>query len=521
MNTHIGKQFVLDGGIDAYGPSLASDQLKFLYLDNLEPRFARLMATKGYELFQNLIVEIGESVIAFGYYQLSNRQFCNFYAFTETSIYWFDFATGLFNPTPIYTGFKFNLHRYVILPWFDCMYVTKFNDVYVKVERKTVTEIDGPSARYGIIANSHAYLAGVGDRVTNQLARLRWSDLDDPESWDINPAESEADLFDLEPDSRQATGLSYQRGSPITYTENQIWIGRSVGFPGGFRHEPLFTGIGNIFHDSVVRNKEVDYFIGQDNFYELNGLQLVPIGDQVYERFRKQVRVTSNTSVPGYADSVRGQVFWNYTKNDGTEWSIVYNYIEKKWSERNSQGIEFFFDSPRGALRGYLTINETTSIIDETDDLIDDPEAGFPFVFPQLVGAARGYAIGKASDGILFLSGLSAFQNKAETYDFFFGDFAKLKEVVRVDLEYTSSGSPNLTVQVGTRNSLNQGINWSAALPVISHDGLKSFFMRSESVGRYVRFRFAWRSSSVHCIHELYLLSIVKVEDDNVDNSTK
>ena len=126
MNFHSPKQFKLTEGIDAYNPELVAEELTFFYLNNLEPRLGRLMTTRGYATFQ-AFVSLGTSMsfVGFAYYQLSNRRFVNLYAFTKTSVYWFDFENNQFLTTAIYTGFNNSDQPYVFIPWYDALYVTK------------------------------------------------------------------------------------------------------------------------------------------------------------------------------------------------------------------------------------------------------------------------------------------------------------------------------------------------------------------------------------------------------------
>src|SRR5690606_13218796 len=90
--------------------------------------------------------------------------------------------------------------RMVILPWYDGLYVTKPHGKLIKIQHKTFKEIPkGPYAKYGIVANSHLYFANTGTNVSRSFTRVRWSDLDGPDLWDLDPESSEADFFDIEP----------------------------------------------------------------------------------------------------------------------------------------------------------------------------------------------------------------------------------------------------------------------------------------------------------------------------------
>lgn len=516
MSVHAPAQFKLTEGLDAYNPEVTGKDLFFLYLNSVEPKLGRLYASLGHSVFQQLENATSDRIISFGYYQLRSRQFYELYAFSRTKVYRFNFATGLFNTAAIYSSFYSSDDPYVIIPWYDCMYVTKLYSPYVKIERDTVTVIaDAPYARYGIVANGHVYLAGVGDTVTNELARVRWSDLDDPESFAIDPNSSEADFFDLEPDSREITGVSYQRGVPLTYAQNNIWAGTPIGFPGGFRHDPIIPGVGNIFHGALVHNKEVDYFIGDDNIYALNGLQLVPIGSEIYQRFIGDVKKT-NPYVRGYIDTRANQVFWIYLRTNDTYWSIVYNYLEKKWCERDPQNVTAWFDAPRTSMRGFDTIDEMTEFVNTNTDLIDDPDAGYAVTVPQLAAAnvSNANKVLSAHAQKLKADGTS-FSHKIETFDFFFETIGEVNEVTKALIELTKGGTPNVALRIGVRDNQADAVVWSASTALDSSKSTLSFFTRSIGVGRYLRFEFTWTNTAANYVTDLRLLSLMQIEDND------
>lgn len=523
---HEPLQFRLDKGLDTYNPALQAKELQFFRLMNVEPRLGRLMASTGFSVFQNLSLAVGDTVIDFGYYSLPNRKFINFYVFTRTKMFRFNFDTQLFETTPIYDEFFSSDEPYVILPWYDALYVTKRNCPLIRVERDTVTVVeDGFYAKYGIIANSHLYFGAVGNNLDDYLARLRWSDRDLPEGLLIDPNESEADFFDLEPDSQGITGVSYQRGSPVVYCENGIWIGRDVGFPGGFAHEPLIPGIGNIFHHAVVRNKEIDFFIGRDNFYALNGLQLVPLGDLIFERFIGAVQKDETAYVRGYLDSRKHQVFWVYKDTNDDLQCVVFNYKENKWSERDPQNLSAFYDTPRIAMRGYNVIdsysNLPADLIDSASAIIDDPDAGFPVVLPQFVGTVNAddeAIVGAVTDEILKVDE-TPFAHTVETHDFYFDEIGKVNEITRLLLEFVGDGDVGLVLNVGTRKNQATAITWSANIDLDKTTNANlAFYFRRYGMGRYIRFRFQWENETDDNIMELLLLSIIEVlNDDTVE----
>lgn len=495
-------------GIDTYNPPLVAATLAYLTLQNVDVRLNRILSSSGFDQFQPGFLAAGDTIMGFGMYAKTNRRYYDFYAFSKTSIYQFDFSVGKFKTAPIFTGFPSNNLPYVCLPWYDEMFVTKLGGPYVRVQSTSATiVVGGPSARYGIIANSHGFLGAVNDSttfLTAYYARLRWSDLDAPDSYDLDPTSSEADFFDLEPDARQITGLSYQRGVAVQYAENAIWNASYIGFPGGFKLAPLFTGIGNIFHDAVVRTKEIDYFIGVDNFYSLNGLQIIPIGDKMFERFINDVVIVDNTSVRGYLDSKKYQVFWVYNSiSHGGLWSVVYNYAESKWSERDPQNMLSWFDSPKTVVRGYEVIDTQTQTIDSDTDLIKDPNAGFPLVLPQFMGNQSVYKY----SAVTLLGG-----NVIETFDFYGGNFNFVKETTKVMIEWTGLGNPQLSMQVCSRHNQMEAVVYGDPILGENIDGTLTFFSRDQAVGKFLRFKFTWTNTITEFVTDLRLLAFDKVD---------
>lgn len=514
MSIHAGTIYPLNQGVDLYNPPIASKELAFVQLLNIEPRLGRLFTSRGYGVFQD-IASI-DTIVGFGYYTLPNFNFANLYMFTSTSIYRYDFENEQFFDTPIYTSFPASLDRYVTFQWYDALYVTKPNAKYVKIQQAIVTEIAGaPFGRYGIVANSHVYMGNVGGISSRTFTRLQWSDLDAPELWELTPATSEADFYDLEPTNAYITGVSYQRGQPLVYSPTAITVGTPIGLPGGFRHDPLFPGLGSIFHYSVVQNKEIDYFIGPDNIYALNGFQPIEIGSPIWEWFIADVKIVDDTCVYGYVDSRKKQVFWVYTANDNAIRSIVFNYLENKWSVRDAQDLTAWFDSPRITFRGFQTIDEIDTIIDTDASIIDDPDAGFPVIVPQLTGlnTGSGILVGQVSNELLDAENTPIIA-EAETFDLYYEYPDLTKELNKASIEFTGLGRPDIQLEIGIRANQLEDIEWCTPIDVLQLNGTFSFFFRVQGVGKFIRFRLSWTNTETDYIDDIRLLSVIKVEDE-------
>lgn len=502
--------YPLNQGVDTYNPPIASKDLFFTQLIQIEPRLGRLQASRGLAAFQSLAASLGpgDALMGFGYYSLTQLLAVNFYAFSKTKVFWFDFSTGFFDPTPIYSGFTSSEDPYAVMPWYDGLFVTKPGRM-VKLASNTATVVPGISAKYGIVANSHLYLGDVTD-VARDKTRLRWSDLDAPESFDIQPDSSEAGFFSIEPPAIAIRGITYQRGNPVVYTDAGLWSGTAIGFPGGFVHQPLYPGVRLPYDYTVVQYKDIDYFIGEDNFYALNGFQVVPIGDAIWERFQSLLKVETNTKVRGFVDSRRDQIFWTFTRADNDQlWSVVYNYKEAKWSERDALNVTAWFDAPKFFLSGYTPIDEISAQIDTVSTSFDEDE-GLDVLIPQLAAVVG--QIGKV-DGTVEPAIYSAVEGKVETFDFFYDSIDEVKTLIRAVVEFTGGGSPDLELEIGSRDSQFETISWSSPISVTNYKGKKAFFFRSTGIGKFIRLRFTWTNSNTNYIDDMRLVEIQKVQD--------
>lgn len=500
----------LSGGIQTYQPAISSLDLAFCDLHNLEPRRGRLYASLALTDFSADLAAVGDYVVGFGYYQFGDNQTANLYAVTTKAIYWFDFVAGQFSSTPVYTYATASSVPPAFLQDLDSLFVVRYKQPVIKLQSAVATVSEMPRARYGLVFNSHAFLANVGSASSTNQSKVQWSDLELFESFEVDPTQSEADFFVLEPGAGEITGLSLQRGSGIIYTPTSIWIATYVGFPGSFTFQPLFTGNGNQYHHAVVRAKELDYFIGLDNFYVLNGYQLEPIGDAVWERFIGELKKEPNCSVFGYLDTRNTQVFWVYQKEDDTYASVVYNYKEQKWSFRDSQQISAFFDSPRINLRGYIVIDDVSETIDDVTGTPDGDDFVFSRNFPQLLGAFN-------SRKVLTWGTHALGTCRFETFDFYADNIEQVKEINRLTLDFKSTGSPQLQLFVGTRHSQNDDVTWSAAIDKEVQDGSQSFFSHSQAVGKYVRFKVVVTNETNHELKEMLMWSMTPTNRSNSD----
>lgn len=511
--------FKLNIGVDTYSPDITDQALKFLRLKNVQPRRDRWIPPTGYTL-KETISPGNDTIHAFALYTEPFLAYSDLYALGDTEIWRYNFSTNLFDGAAIYTTMPTGKLPYAIVPWYDRVYVSKRGLPLLKLQGTVVTPVDGaPAGRYGIVSNNHLMLANISNTASDLPTRIQWSDLYLPESWGFSEA-SEADFFDLEVTDEEVTGISYQRGQTVIYTRNSIWVAKYYPLPTGFRFDPLYTGIGNLYHGAQVRVKELDFFIGEDNFYMLDGLQLRAFGDEIWQYFQDtKGAITAQTEIKSFYDSAKGEVHWVYPHSTDTRWSIVYNYKENKWSDRDPQDI-YTELSLKFAARGFTVIDDVSALIDTMNDpvteLIDGDWQFFDGNFTQIAAGTNGRVYIPAN---IFIkqSGLG-FDCEAESYEFYWEKLFETTEVNAFTVFYTSAGSPVLELLVGTRKHRNEAITWSA--PADINDmlpGETTFHIRAQGVGRLMRFKLRWTTTVDDYITELTNCSFHKLDNSPDD----
>lgn len=505
-------------GVDTYNPPVTGRELFFQRLKNLQPRFGRQVPPFGLTLLETLG---DEQVLEFAYYTNPIDLYSSLYAVTETSIYYYDFVAGGFDDTPIYTGFPPSVGPVVTVPWYDRVYITKKLGKLVKCQAAVATEVENaPGARYGVNSNSHLMLAYLTEGSAEVPTRVKWSDLYEPEVFEILSS-NEADAFDMEATDESITGLSYQRGVNLIYTRNSVWTARYNPLPIGYRFEPLFTGIGNLYHGAQVRLKEIDLFIGEDNIYVIDGLQLSGIGDPIWAYFKEILYLADDdTLVKGHIDTQNNEIFWVFPVSaSGRLWSIVYNYKEGKWSDRDPLGMRATLRL-KFPLRGFIVIDDVPDTIDTVSDLIDGDWQYPQSNFTELIGDINGQILRSSGEFGKTPSSESegVFNCEAHTFEMYFDELDETDEVNAMTLFYAGAGDPDVQLLVGVRKNRKENVTWSPAILITDQiPGETTFNFRNHGAGVLIQFRLIVNNTSTDYVSEFSEVSLHHLENEPDD----
>lgn len=414
-------------------------------------------------------------------------------------------------------GFNFPDYPMALVPDFDGLFFSCLGQPIKKLRGKVILDVNTEyaegsgllSARYGIVANGHAFWANIQVGASRYPTRFGWSNLNSFEDYVIQVG-SDADTFALEIQDLEITGLSYQRGAVIIYSKTAIWRGDYVGQPEIYRFEPIYNGVGCRFHHSVVTIKEVDFFWGSDNIYQLDGLQLTVIGDEVWDYIKTQLFTgLGNQVIRGYTRPQENEVSWTFKNHYDDPLEVVFNYKERKWSFRHSQFVT--------ANLPFVNLAETFIPIDSVPpDVIDSP------IYSNLTIDGEWQKLHLNSEEILGNKTGDLVRIREDfkfpypnpitleilTYEMHFGSLRNTKTLDQVKLLYKGFGQPVIRCRIGARNHTGEDIVWSPFLSLAGQlrDDAK-FFFRTYGVGKLLTVHFLVDNSLGNCVTEIYGVS--------------
>lgn len=261
--------------------------------------------------------------------------------------------------------------------WGDNVVAFNLNDAPQKIGFGDANFIDlggsPPKAKYGTVINNFLVFAYINDG-TEEPTTVRWSGINNFESWTIDPDGTLADEQEL------FSSSSYG-GGPITgitggeygcvFLEDSIFRMDFVGAPLIFEFNEIQPGYGCFFPQSLVQDGSRSYFIGKDSFYCLvDGSQIQDIGrNKVSRTFFNDVDNAYRYRVIGAADPQNSLVFWIYPSTPSTDGNpdkcLIYDWANDKWSSA-SLSLDYIFSAP---LAGTTLEN-----VDNTSSSIDDLE---------------------------------------------------------------------------------------------------------------------------------------------------
>lgn len=174
---------------------------------------------------------------------------------------------------------------------------------------------------------------------------IGWSHLNNPDQFFASTV-NEADSYTI-PDQLNSdwahigiTGIEVWNDVCYIFLADAIYAMVYVGLPTVMRTTQINGAIGSLFIRGTVKTPQGIYFVGRSNIYRLNGANPEPIGDEIFEYWRKQWVAPTNTYFQrtfGFYNAEYEEVCWVYfyTSNGQTHCKmLIYNERSKLWYTR-------------------------------------------------------------------------------------------------------------------------------------------------------------------------------------------
>lgn len=304
-----------------------------------------------------------------------------------------------------------------------------------------------PKAEHIAVVRDFVWVGNIDEGSGRVPFRVRWSAFNDIDSWTSGTDQS--DFQDI-PDSGKVQGLVGGEYCTIL-TERAIYRATYVGLPLVFQFDKVESERGCAFSGSVCNIGSLVFYCSDDGFYAFDGTRSTPIGsEKVNDFFLADFDSNYDGRMTASVDPLREVAMWSYTSvNSPTgqpDRILIYNYVLNRWSIANVEAdlLAPFFSA------GY-TVDGLTNI----QTLVDD--------MPQTVDS-RLFKGGQYFFGGAYNDKIYAFSGDPMDATIVTGEIPITKgkhSIVTRVYPYYNGGS--VTVQVGTRNTTNTAVTFTAA----------------------------------------------------------
>jgi len=304
-----------------------------------------------------------------------------------------------------------------------------------------------PKAEHIAVVRDFVWVGNIDEGSGRVPFRVRWSAFNDIDSWTSGTDQS--DFQDI-PDSGKVQGLVGGEYCTILM-ERAIYRATYTGLPLVFQFDKVESERGCAFSGSICNIGSLVFYCSDDGFYAFDGTRSTPIGsEKVNDFFLADFDSNYAGRMTSSVDPLREVAMWSYTSVNSPSGQpdkiLIYNYVLNRWSIANVEAdlLAPFFSA------GY-NVDGLTSIQTLVDNLPQTVDSRF-FKGGQ-------YFFGGALDDKIY-----AFNGDPMDATIVTGELpiskGKHSIVTRV-YPYYEGGS--VTVQVGTRNTTNTAVSFSAA----------------------------------------------------------
>ncbi len=330
-----------------------------------------------------------------------------------------------------------------------------------------------PNARHMAVVRDFLMTGFTSEAGTVYPYRVRWSGLADLTSWGSSTT-TQADFQDQ-------FGVGYVMGiaggeNATILCERGIIRGTYIGSPLIFQFDVVESTRGCSVSGSIVNVGSHVFYWSDDGIYMWNGEQSIPIGAEKVNRWLvNNYNSDLEERVYGSSDPLKQIVMWAFPSKTGSgnaDTLLIYNYALDRFSYANvsTDCISPLFTAGY-TLEQMDTINDSLDAM--TTSLDDDVWKGGSFFFAGSESNKISSFGGSVQTAVIETPEIALAQN----------DFTLVNEV-RPHITMGSAGDGATTVQIGTRNRLQDSVSYSTAVNVNTNG-----FCPARSNARFHTFR--------------------------------
>ena len=186
--------------------------------------------------------------------------------------------------------------------------------------------------------------------------RVWWGAINDPTDWPVigssDAASKQSDRQDL-PSGGWVQSITGAVGGTdgVVFMDNAVYRIVYAGPPTVFEFYEVERARGTIAPRSVVNIGDACFYLANDGFYQFNGQDSIPIGDQKVDKtFFSRFQQDYPHLVWGASDPINKVVMWTYpsSSTSNATKALIYNWSLGEWSEAEFNSQVLFTDLTQG-----------------------------------------------------------------------------------------------------------------------------------------------------------------------------
>jgi hypothetical protein len=344
--------------------------------------------------------------------------------------------------------------------------------------------------------------------------KMRWSDPAEPgavpSSWDETDATKEAGEFNFSDVSRGVLVDGRELGDRFfVYKEGAIWVFEYTGGLSVFSRRLLVDNIGLRVRRSLVNlplfgpNKNaVQFFVGDENFYVMDGLRLTPVWENVFKNEILKVVDLDLWATRGFSVvNYRENEVWFCVPEKGSEYcnlAFTLNYVNGTSSIRSLSGASTIVSgigiySSTASVQEDIPFSDETYFSDDTGyyDLIVTQGSSIIVEASPVLESMYYLDVGMSDyDGSPYYSyvareAIATIKNDSRNEKADIVDYNRRKMVVSLTPKLYEN---SIGLKVGSQENDVEAITWTD-LGLVTPEEYKFFFNEPIS-GRFISFQF-------------------------------